>query len=191
VLELGRRIMGLDQLGTGQFDDLVLRQLAGLALAGGPLADELERALDALGEEPGPARLLDLLIRLGPYGDGFGRNPDGLTLPRVAEHEHGLDLGPSRREREPPARRGGRRRAQWRRHVEWGARQRGGGGSRILTPGRETRPPGSRSVHRNRAGLRSEASKRSLWPWVKRSAAMGPSPPLVTMPLPPWPASQK
>ncbi len=94
VLELARRIMGLGGLETRQVDDLVLRQLAALALAGGPLADQLESVVPALGEQPGPARLLDLLLRLGPYGDGFGRNPDGLTLARVAEHEHGLDLGP-------------------------------------------------------------------------------------------------
>jgi len=94
VLELAGRIMGLGELETGQVDDLVLRQLVTLALAGSPLADQLDRVVEALGKQPGPARLLDLLLRLGPYGDGFGRAPNGLTLARVAEHEHGLDLGP-------------------------------------------------------------------------------------------------
>jgi anaerobic selenocysteine-containing dehydrogenase len=94
VLELAGRIMGLGELEIGQIDDLVLRQLTTLALAGSPLADRLDSVVEALGEQPGPARLLDLLLRLGPYGDGFGRTPDGLTLARVAEHEHGLDLGP-------------------------------------------------------------------------------------------------
>ncbi len=61
---------------------------------GAPSPIELESVVEALGTQPGPARLLDLLIRLGPYGEGFGRAPDGLTLARVAEHEHGLDLGP-------------------------------------------------------------------------------------------------
>jgi anaerobic selenocysteine-containing dehydrogenase len=94
VLELARRMMGLGQLETGQFDDLVLRQLASLALAGSPLSDQLDGIIEALGKQPGPARLLDLLLQLGPYGEGFGRRPGGLTLARVAEHEHGLDLGP-------------------------------------------------------------------------------------------------
>jgi hypothetical protein len=94
VLRLAGRIMGLGELETGQFDDLVLRQLATLALTGSPLAGQLDSVVDAVGKQPGPARLLDLLLRLGPYGDGFGRNPDGLTLARVVEHEHGLDLGP-------------------------------------------------------------------------------------------------
>ena len=42
----------------------------------------------------GPERLLDLALRLGPYGDRFGALPDGLTLARLAEHPEGIDLGP-------------------------------------------------------------------------------------------------
>ncbi|MFE9403134.1 molybdopterin oxidoreductase family protein [Streptomyces sp. NPDC006530] len=42
----------------------------------------------------GPERRLDLMLRLGPYGDGFGADPDGLTLERVLAHPHGIDLGP-------------------------------------------------------------------------------------------------
>jgi anaerobic selenocysteine-containing dehydrogenase len=42
----------------------------------------------------GPDRLLDLLLRAGPYGDGFGLDPDGLSLDRLAAHPHGIDLGP-------------------------------------------------------------------------------------------------
>ena len=39
-------------------------------------------------------RLLDMMLRIGPYGDGFGANPEGLTLAKVKQHPHGLDLGP-------------------------------------------------------------------------------------------------
>ena len=35
-----------------------------------------------------------MALRTGPYGDGFGADPDGLTLDRLATHEHGLSLGP-------------------------------------------------------------------------------------------------
>jgi anaerobic selenocysteine-containing dehydrogenase len=42
----------------------------------------------------GPERLLDLMIRTGPYGDGFGAKPDGLTLAALAAEPHGVDLGP-------------------------------------------------------------------------------------------------
>ncbi|MGW7334429.1 molybdopterin oxidoreductase family protein [Streptomyces sp. NPDC054808] len=44
--------------------------------------------------ENGPERRLDLMLRLGPYGDGFGARPDGLTLARLLAHPHGIDLGP-------------------------------------------------------------------------------------------------
>ncbi|MFD8523313.1 molybdopterin oxidoreductase family protein [Streptomyces capillispiralis] len=46
--------------------------------------------------ENGPERRLDMMLRLGPYGDGFGADPDGLTLDRLLAHPHGIDLGPLR-----------------------------------------------------------------------------------------------
>ncbi|MER7801778.1 molybdopterin-dependent oxidoreductase [Streptomyces parvulus] len=46
--------------------------------------------------ENGPERRLDLMLRLGPYGDGFGARPDGLTLERLLALPHGIDLGPLR-----------------------------------------------------------------------------------------------
>ncbi|MEV6552856.1 molybdopterin oxidoreductase family protein [Streptomyces sp. NPDC051597] len=44
----------------------------------------------------GPERRLDMMLRLGPYGDGFGADPEGLSLERVLAHPHGIDLGPLR-----------------------------------------------------------------------------------------------
>nr|WP_202498618.1 molybdopterin oxidoreductase family protein [Streptomyces sp. SID5469] len=44
--------------------------------------------------DSGPERRLDMMLRLGPYGDGFGARPDGLTLEKVLAHPHGIDLGP-------------------------------------------------------------------------------------------------
>ncbi|QIQ05536.1 molybdopterin oxidoreductase family protein [Streptomyces liangshanensis] len=70
----------------------------------------------------GPERRLDLMLRLGPYGAGFGPDadtapdegadgadaasgtegstapgtPEGLTLERLLAHPHGIDLGPLR-----------------------------------------------------------------------------------------------
>ncbi|GAA0442686.1 dehydrogenase [Actinoplanes capillaceus] len=41
-------------------------------------------------------RLLDVALRAGAYGDGFGENPDGLTLDRLKAAPHGIDLGPLR-----------------------------------------------------------------------------------------------
>ncbi|EKF22083.1 molybdopterin dinucleotide binding domain protein [Mycolicibacterium hassiacum DSM 44199] len=45
---------------------------------------------------PGYERRLDMMLRLGPYGDAFGAKPDGLTLQRVKAAPHGIDLGPLR-----------------------------------------------------------------------------------------------
>ncbi|MCX4809942.1 molybdopterin oxidoreductase family protein [Streptomyces sp. NBC_01239] len=44
--------------------------------------------------DTGPERRLDMMLRLGPYGDGFGVRPDGLTLQQLLAHPHGIDLGP-------------------------------------------------------------------------------------------------
>jgi anaerobic selenocysteine-containing dehydrogenase len=50
--------------------------------------------MDELAGRPVSDQLLDFMIRVGHRGDHFGSSPDGLTLARVAEHPHGLDLGP-------------------------------------------------------------------------------------------------
>ncbi|BBH67621.1 dehydrogenase [Actinoplanes sp. OR16] len=43
----------------------------------------------------GPAeRLLDVALRAGAYGDRFGERPGGLSLERLLDHPHGIDLGP-------------------------------------------------------------------------------------------------
>ncbi|MGW0393727.1 molybdopterin-dependent oxidoreductase [Streptomyces sp. NPDC003042] len=58
--------------------------------------------------ESGPERRLDLMLRLGPYGDRFGADgptdgdsgrparQEGLSLRRLLAHPHGIDLGPLR-----------------------------------------------------------------------------------------------
>ncbi|WP_286198957.1 molybdopterin-dependent oxidoreductase [Mycolicibacterium sp. ELW1] len=98
----------------------VLLRLSG-ALLGTPMADVDVPAMDDLytgglvatmctqpgtplsGRDPaevmsilkgqGPERIYDLYIRLGPWGDGLGANPDGLTLDEVRTHPDGLRLG--------------------------------------------------------------------------------------------------
>jgi anaerobic selenocysteine-containing dehydrogenase len=55
---------------------------------------EPDEVVAALGKRRGPDRLLDLLLRVGPYGEGFGTDPDGLSLDLLEAHPHGIDLGP-------------------------------------------------------------------------------------------------
>jgi anaerobic selenocysteine-containing dehydrogenase len=66
-------------------EDELARKLAGEA-APAVLAD--------LPVEPGPLRALDLALRNGPYGDGFGQRPQGLTLAKVMAQPSGIDLQP-------------------------------------------------------------------------------------------------
>ena len=78
-------------------DDLVIDQTLGKSVteAHSPVhgRDPHELAA-ALTGESGPERRLDLMLRLGPYGDGFGARPDGLSLAKLLAHPHGIDLGP-------------------------------------------------------------------------------------------------
>ncbi|PZG85510.1 molybdopterin-binding oxidoreductase, partial [Streptomyces sp. NTH33] len=57
--------------------------------------DPRELAAHLTGEN-GPERRLDMMLRLGPYGDGFGVRPGGLNLDELLAHPHGIDLGPLR-----------------------------------------------------------------------------------------------
>lgn len=52
-----------------------------------------QELLKALAPRRGPERLLDFLLRIGPYGDGFSQQ-DGLSLATLEAHSHGVDLGP-------------------------------------------------------------------------------------------------
>ena len=96
ALELARRLMGLTAMAPPAFDATVLRKLAQGALQASRWRDELgiDELLGAVGDRPGVARLIDALLRIGPYGDGCGRVAQGLTLARVQAAEHGIDLGP-------------------------------------------------------------------------------------------------
>lgn len=55
---------------------------------------DLDQPREMLGDMSGPDRLFDILVRTGPYGDAFGRDPEGLTVARIADTPEGIDLGP-------------------------------------------------------------------------------------------------
>lgn len=78
-------------------DDFLIAQLVHreVAIPGGRIAErDPAEILAALAPRRGPERVLDFLLRTGPYGDGFGRVTDGLTLAVLEAHPHGVDLGP-------------------------------------------------------------------------------------------------
>ncbi|CAB4885810.1 unannotated protein [freshwater metagenome] len=55
-------------------------------------ADEILTALAATGHR-GPERMLDFMLRTGPYGDQFGVNPQAVSLQTLIDHPHGVDFG--------------------------------------------------------------------------------------------------
>ena len=71
---------------------LVARELQDPA---SPLADrDPQDLIAALEPRRGPERVLDWMLRTGPYGDRFGADPDGLTLAQLEAAPHGIDFGP-------------------------------------------------------------------------------------------------
>lgn len=89
MLEICGRMNGMtvEQLDGLIFDGLAERVAAALPEVGAARIKEIA------GDEPGPERLLDMMLRAGPYGDRFDGG-EGLTLARVKAAEHGVDLGP-------------------------------------------------------------------------------------------------
>ena len=81
---------------TDALDDFVaLQQVESTVGAKGSCVHGREPAelMAALAPRRGPERLLDLMLRTGPYGDAFGERPGGLSLAVLEEQPHGVDLG--------------------------------------------------------------------------------------------------
>ncbi|GAA4475034.1 molybdopterin oxidoreductase family protein [Rhodococcus olei] len=53
--------------------------------------DELRAQVNGLSDSE---RRLDVAVRLGPFGDGFGMREDGITLQHLLDHPEGIDFGP-------------------------------------------------------------------------------------------------
>lgn len=98
-------LLGLAAIAAGQgavtdldaFDDLIAATVAQQVTSspGSPVnGRDPDQLLAAVAHRRGPERLLDLLLRSGPYGDHFADDGDGLSLDLLLEHPHGIDLGP-------------------------------------------------------------------------------------------------
>jgi anaerobic selenocysteine-containing dehydrogenase len=105
LLRLGATVSGQGRnADLGALDDGVFGMMVGSA-TGNPASpihgrdpEEIFAASTGAGDQllRGPERMLDFLVRTGPYGDGYGAEPDGLSLARLQESPHGIDLGPLR-----------------------------------------------------------------------------------------------
>jgi anaerobic selenocysteine-containing dehydrogenase len=98
LLRLGATLTGQGPSpNLAELDDGIFAMMVAKAVAdpSSPIhqrsAEEIFASTDGRG---GPERMLDFLLRTGPYGDGYGQRPDGLTLQRLRESPHGVDLGP-------------------------------------------------------------------------------------------------
>ena len=77
-------------------DDLMITSLVQAAVGDetSPIhGRDVDEILGLLAPRTGPERILDLQLRTGPYGEGFGADPDGLSLDELLATPHGVDLG--------------------------------------------------------------------------------------------------
>ncbi len=96
LCRLGMIAQGAD-LDPSVVDDLTITRMVESAVADehGPVhGRDAGELLEALAPRTGPERILDFMLRTGPYGDAFGTVPDGLSLEVLERHPHGIDLGP-------------------------------------------------------------------------------------------------
>jgi anaerobic selenocysteine-containing dehydrogenase len=78
------------------FDELSIMQLVKHEVSNpnSPIFEaNINEIYSMLREKSGPERVLDFYLRVGPYGDAFGKNPDGLSLAVLEQNPHGMDLG--------------------------------------------------------------------------------------------------
>ncbi len=98
ICRLTLAILGLDSDADPKLvDDQIISFVLGKEVADpdSPVAGrDPDELVAMLTDGPGYERRLDMMIRLGPFGDGFGTKADGLTLQRLKDNPHGIDLGP-------------------------------------------------------------------------------------------------
>jgi anaerobic selenocysteine-containing dehydrogenase len=91
-LELLARMNGMQ---VADLENLMLDGMIGTVLQAPALAGiDADTVRDATAGHSGSERLLDILLRVGPYGDRFEPASDGLNLERVKASPQGVDLGP-------------------------------------------------------------------------------------------------
>ncbi len=94
LLEVAARMNGIP---WETLDDMMLAGMLATFLGKPDTAGENvspEQAREKLSDERGPERLLDLMLRAGPGGDGFDDSAEGLSLEKLSAVPHAVDLGP-------------------------------------------------------------------------------------------------
>jgi len=98
ILKLAGSLAGMGpDADTSKFDDGVMLALIEREVKSensSVFGRDPREILAALEPRRGPGRITDFMLRTGPYGEGFGAEPDALTLTSLEEAPHGIDLGP-------------------------------------------------------------------------------------------------
>ncbi len=78
-------------------DDYIIRQMIDAEMKSPESSiavKSAEEMLAILKPLKGPERMLDFLLRTGPYGGGFENNNSGLSFQKLLDNPHGIDMGP-------------------------------------------------------------------------------------------------
>lgn len=96
IARISAPLFGMGPAPAAAVDEVVFGQVAAAAVDADRAWPGLtvEEVTSKLTNIHGPERIIDLLVRLGPHGDGFGRRPAGYTLDGIKAVPHGIDLGP-------------------------------------------------------------------------------------------------
>lgn len=93
LCDLGARMAGAT---WQQVDDLMIKGLLAMVVGPGTGCPDItpDEAFAKLQDDQGPLRMIEAMIRVGPYGDRFDDASDGLNLKKLRAADHGIDLGP-------------------------------------------------------------------------------------------------
>ncbi len=96
LMRLALIASGTDSTDTAAFADGTLREhvMRELKNPASPIAGcDADAIIAEVEGETASERIVDFLVRTGPFGDGFSADVDGLSLQSMRAAEHGIDLG--------------------------------------------------------------------------------------------------
>ncbi len=91
--EIGARLAGAPSWEI--VDDLMVKGMLGMMVGPDTPCPDVtaEEAFEQLQDDHGPMRMIECMIRVGPYGDKFDDRAEGLNLRKLRAADQGIDLG--------------------------------------------------------------------------------------------------
>ena len=93
LIALAARLAGVDETTFLQQHSQSFVDYAEPLLTRRPKHMNVDDMLAASAHHPWPERLYDLLLRCGDFGDGYGSDPEGISLDRLKSQPSGISLG--------------------------------------------------------------------------------------------------